>query len=70
MHVFVEDASCIGCTLCASTCPEVFRMTPEGKAEAFCQPDASLQEQTREAANGCPTGAIHVQEDVPAPGAL
>lgn len=63
MRVFVEDAACIGCTLCASTCPEVFQMTPDGKAEAFCQPDPSRQEDARDAAGACPTSAIHVEED-------
>lgn len=35
MRAFVDQDMCIGCGLCEGTCPEVFRMNDEGKAEAY-----------------------------------
>ena len=58
MKYFVNE-SCIGCGLCASTCPEVFSMNDAGTAVAVegTVDDASL-ESAAEACNGCPVAAI------------
>ena len=50
---------CIGCGLCASTCPEVFSMSDEGVAVAT--EDEVVEEyaaSAEEAKDGCPVGAI------------
>ena len=50
---------CIGCGLCASTCPEVFSMSDEGVAVAT--EDEVAEEyaaSAEEAKDGCPVGAI------------
>ena len=58
MKFRVNDA-CIGCGLCASTCPEVFRMTDENVAVANEEEVASqLENAAREAQENCPVSAI------------
>ena len=55
-HVNVE---CIGCGLCASTCPEVFSMTDEGVAEAIdAEVPSVCLDTAAEAHDGCPVSAI------------
>ena len=34
MHYHVNEDACIGCGLCAETCPEVFSLRDDGFAEA------------------------------------
>ena len=52
------EAGCIGCGVCESVCPEVFRITSEGTAEVYAQPDASVESSAREAADRCPVQVI------------
>lgn len=62
MKYSVNDG-CIGCGLCAGTCPEVFHMKDEGTAEAV-EGDipAEAEATAQEAENGCPVGAIESRE--------
>ncbi len=57
MKYRVNDG-CIGCGLCAETCPEVFRMTEEGVAEALVEENLAAEEAAKEAKENCPAGAI------------
>ena len=58
MKYFVNDG-CIGCGLCAGTCPEAFSMSDAGVAVAI---EAEVPEEAldsaAEAKDGCPVGAI------------
>lgn len=58
MKYFVNDG-CIGCGLCAGTCPEVFSMSDAGVAVAI---EAEVPEgdlgSAAEAKDRCPVGAI------------
>ena len=55
------NASCIGCGLCASTCPNVFLITDGGTAGVYSQEvPPELEEQVQAAADGCPVSAIEV----------
>lgn len=58
MKYFINDG-CIGCGLCAGTCPEVFSMSDAGAAVAIEAevPEGAL-DSAAEAKDGCPVGAI------------
>ncbi|HWQ40583.1 MAG TPA: ferredoxin [Desulfosporosinus sp.] len=61
MIVEVEKDACIGCGNCPEFCPEVFKMDDDGIAVAYTNPVPSANESSaQEAADGCPTDAIHV----------
>jgi len=58
MKYHVND-SCIGCGLCAGTCPEVFSMSDAGAAVAIeTEVPGEVLESAAEAMDGCPVGAI------------
>ncbi len=61
MKVVIDQSACIGCGLCESTCPEVFRMNDDNLAEVHAQP-AEVTDSLQEAVDGCPVGAITVEE--------
>ena len=63
MKAKVNPDICIGCTLCVSTCPEVFRMEGD-KAVAFVEVvPAKLVECCRKAVDECPVTAIEIIKD-------
>ena len=55
--VKVDKDKCIGCGACSATCPEVFEMGDDGKAEvkANAKKDAKC---IKEAIQNCPVEAI------------
>ena len=56
---FHVSSECIGCGLCASTCPEVFELTDENVARAAAGEVAAENESAAlEAMDGCPVSAI------------
>ena len=64
MKVKVNKDACIGCWACASICPDVFELNDEGLSEAKVEEvKDELQDEVRDAADSCPTGAIEVKED-------
>ena len=63
MKVKVNKDACIGCGACASICPDVFELNDEGLSEAKVEEvKEELQDEVRDAADSCPTGAIEVNE--------
>lgn len=62
MKVTIDRSGCIGCGLCAETCPAVFRMNDDGLAEAYAQPDESSKDTAAEAAENCPVSVIKAEE--------
>ena len=58
MKYFVNEG-CIGCGLCASTCPEVFSMNDEGTAVAIDdEVPAGCEDSAAEACASCPMAVI------------
>ena len=55
------NENCIGCGLCAGTCPEVFSMTDDGVAVARNAILPEQEDSAQEAADGCPVNAIEVE---------
>ena len=72
MKVKVNKDACIGCGACAAICDEVFEINDEGLSEVkveeenkekeeFVGVKEELQDEVRDAADSCPTGAIEVE---------
>ena len=64
MFATVDKDACIGCGACPDICPEIFKMeVDDGLAEAYKNPVPSeLEESAKEAAEVCPTEAIHLED--------
>ncbi len=64
MKVKVNKDACIGCGACAAICDEVFEINDEGLSEAKVEEvKEELQDDVRDAADSCPTGAIEIEEN-------
>lgn len=64
MKVKVNKDACIGCGACAAICDEVFEINDEGLSEAKVEDvKEELQDEVRDAADSCPTGAIEIEEN-------
>lgn len=62
MRATIDRDGCIGCELCADTCPEVFRMADDGLAEVYTDPiPVDAEESAQEAADNCPVSVITVE---------
>lgn len=62
MRITIDRSGCIGCGLCAETCPEVFRINEDGEAEVYAQPNQKIKNAAAEAAENCPVSIIHAEE--------
>lgn len=62
MKAVIDRDGCISCGLCASACPEVFRMADDGQAEVYVDPvPAELEDSVHEAIDGCPVSVISAE---------
>lgn len=64
MKVYIDQEVCTGCELCVQTCPEIFEMNDEGKAEVKIENITPEHEEScHEAAGECPVEAISVNSE-------
>ncbi len=62
MKASIDREGCIGCGLCETLCPEVFRMADDGYAEVYVDPvPESAEDAAKDAADSCPVSVITVE---------
>lgn len=63
MKASIDQDGCIGCGLCADTCPSVFRMTDDAIAEVYVtEVSAEDESDAEEASDGCPVSVISLED--------
>ena len=62
MRAIVDEETCIGCGLCAETCPEVFEMDDDKARTKVDEIPSGVMDSCREAAENCPVEAITIEE--------
>lgn len=62
MTANINAIKCIGCTVCAQSCPRVFCAQDDRAVVCVQNVPRSLENACRKAAEICPAGAIDVEE--------
>lgn len=62
MKAVIDRSGCIGCGLCAGTCPDVFQMADDGLAEVYAEVDAPVKDLAEEARDNCPVSVISLED--------
>lgn len=62
LKVYVESKSCIGCGLCVSLCPDVFKMNDSGKSEVKTDELNPLESEVKQCVESCPVNAIRIEK--------
>lgn len=61
MKGYVDKNVCVGCGMCAGSCPEGFRLGADGLAEGFQELPADAVDDAQQVAADCPVGAISIR---------
>ncbi|MBR3676249.1 MAG: ferredoxin [Alphaproteobacteria bacterium] len=62
-RAYVNPDLCIGCGLCVSMAPEVFRLNEQGLSEAYAETPEDELDAVVEAVDSCPVKAISIVEE-------
>ena len=62
MKARVDPDLCIGCTLCAQTCPEVFKMKGDKAVVSVGIVSKEVEDTCKQATDECPVAAITLVE--------
>jgi len=62
-RAYVNPDLCIGCGLCVSLVPEVFRIGEQGLSEAYAETPADKIEDVVQAVDSCPVKAISIIDE-------
>jgi len=62
MRAIVDEETCIGCGLCAETCPEVFEMGDDKARVKVDEVPEDAVDTCKEAAEDCPVEAITIED--------
>lgn len=62
MKAIIDQDTCTGCSLCESTCPEVFKMEGDKVVVVVDAVPESAADSCKQAAQDCPVEAIKIEE--------
>lgn len=62
MKAKVHKDICIGCGMCESICPEVFKMGEDEKAVVISETTVATYDEVKDAMISCPVAAISEEE--------
>lgn len=62
MKAILDKDGCIGCGLCANTCPDVFSLMDDGIAAVTGEVKPENVDLANEAAEGCPVSVITIED--------
>ncbi len=62
MRAIVDEETCIGCGLCAETCPDVFEMNDDKAIVQVDDVPERAMEACKEAVENCPVEAIQMED--------
>lgn len=61
MKAMIDRSGCIGCGVCADTCPEVFCIADDGLAQVCGEVSAKNEDAAKDAEQSCPVAVITVE---------
>lgn len=61
MQPKVNKETCIGCGTCAAICPDVFKISADGKSEVIPGDYTSKENLINQAKDACPVQAISIE---------